>query len=287
MQYTADELSQEGTPIKNPLIAGNTYTFTLYRPLNQTGISENLSGSGYFTVETIGDANRHYPSSLTKLAEGTHNNPDGSNTLISSSYIFSYELNTNGSTPQTSSFTFVPDNTIGIGQVMFRATGDYDMDVSPIEGGCGEVENYNGGPSYPTTLDFALGADTGTVGCLLDPQSVPDRFIVTWDGDIVIDTGYLSTPFGVSDQYNVGGTSRNSFTSQLLGREAPEGGTYPLPPGGSGNNIISSDGYPEVFVKDAPNLINFTKDNSTSSARVDVYAPMTGTGWNVRVDCPV
>ena len=170
---------------------------------------------------------------------------------------------------------------------MFRATGDYDMDVSPIEGGCGEVENYNGGPSYPTTLDFALGADTGTVGCLLDPLSVPDRFIVTWDGDIVIDTGYLSTPIGVSNQYNVGGTSRNSFTSQLAGREAPEGGTYPLPPGGSGNNIISSDGYPEVFVKDAPNLINFTKDNSTSAARVDVYAPMTGTGWNVRVDCPV
>ena len=286
MQYTAEEL-RVGTPIKNPLIAGNTYTFLLYRPQNQTGLSTYLSGSGYFTVETIGDANRHYPSSLTKLAEGTHDNPDGSNTLISSSYIFSYELNTNGSTPQTSSFTFVPDNTISIGQVMFRATGDYDMDVSPIEGGCGETENYDGGPSYPTTLDITLGSDTGTVGCLLDPLSVPDRFIVTWDGDIVIDTGYLSTPFGVSDQYNVGGTLRTNFTNQLTGREAPEGGTYPLPPGGSGNNIISSDGYPEVFVKDAPNLINFTKDNSTSSARVDVYAPMTGTGWNVRVDCPV
>jgi len=133
MQYTADELSQEGTPIKNPLIAGNTYTFTLYRPQNQTGLSTYLSGSGYFTFETIGDANRHYRSNATKFAEGTYGNQDGSNTLISSSYIFSYELNTNGSTPMTSSFTFVPDNTIGIGQVMFRATGDYDMDVSPIE----------------------------------------------------------------------------------------------------------------------------------------------------------
>ena len=37
MQYTADELKGAGTPIKNPLIAGNTYTFTLYRPQNQTG----------------------------------------------------------------------------------------------------------------------------------------------------------------------------------------------------------------------------------------------------------
>jgi len=133
MQYTADELKGAGTPIKNPLIAGNTYTFTLYRPQNQTGISENLSGSGYFTFETIGDANRHYRSNATKFAEGTHGNQDGSNTLVSSSYIFSYELNTNGSTPQTSSFTFIPDNGIGTGEVMFRATGDYDMDVSPIE----------------------------------------------------------------------------------------------------------------------------------------------------------
>ena len=287
MQYTAEEL-RVGTPIKNPLIAGNTYTFLLYRPINQTGWNTYLSGSAYFTVETVGDVNKHYQSDLTKFAEGVFGNPDGTDPLpVSSSFIFSYGLNTGGSEPMTSSFTFVPDNTIGIGQVLFRATGNYDMDVSPIEGGCGEGEDYDGGPSYPTTLDFALGADTGTVGCFLDPLSVPDRFIVTWDGDIVIDTGYLSTPIGVSNQYNVGGTSRNSFTSQLAGREAPEGGTYPLPPGGSGNNIISSDGYPEVFVKDAPNLINFTKDNSTSSARVDVYAPMTGTGWNVRVDCPV
>ena len=113
---------------------------------------------------------------------------------------------------------------------MFRATGDYDMDVSPIEGGCGETENYDGGPSYPTTLDITLGSDTGTVGCLLDPLSVPDRFIVTWDGDIVIDTGYLSTPFGVSDQYNVGGTLRTNFTNQLTGREAPRRGNLPLTP---------------------------------------------------------
>ena len=287
MQYTADELRGAGTLIKNQLLAGGEYTFYLYRPENSTGQSPSLSGSGYFTFETLRDNKGFYPLNTSPLASGSKANVSGSNALIESPYIFSYELNTNGSTPQTSSFTFVPDNTIGIGKVMFRATGDYDMDVSPIEGGCGEVENYNGGPSYPTTLDFALGADTGTIGCLLDPLSVPDRFIITWDGDIVIDTGYLSTPFGVSDQYNVGGTARNSFTSQLAGRTAPEGGTYPLPPGGSGNNIISSDGYPEVFVKDAPTLVNFTKDNSTSSARVDVYAPMTGTGWNVRVDCPI
>ncbi len=284
MQYTADELSQEGTPIKNPLIAGNTYTFTLYRPKNQTGISENLSGSGYFTVETIGDENRHYPSNLTKFVEGTHDNPDGSNTLISSSYVFSYELNTNGSTPQTSSFTFVPDNTIGIGQVMFRATGDYDMDVSPIEDGCGTPQNFPGGQSYPANINVSLGEDTGTVGCFLDPIGVPDRFIITWDGSVVVDTGYIS---GNPVPYDFGGNGRVGFNASLTGKVAPEGGTYPLPPGGSGNNIIQPDGYPQVIPRTVPQLINFTKDNNTSGAKVEVYGPMSGTGWTVRVNCPV
>ena len=284
MQYTADELKGAGTPIKNPLIAGNTYTFTLYRPQNQTGISENLSGSGYFTFETIGDANRHYRSNATKFAEGTHGNQDGSNTLISSSYIFSYELNTNGSTPMTSSFTFVPDNTIGIGQVMFRATGDYDMDVSPIEDGCGTPQSFPGGPSYPSTININLGEDTGTVGCLLDPIGLPDRFIVTWDGGIVIDTGYISSN---PTDYSLGGGGRATFINDLTGKIAPEGGgTYPLPPGGSGNNIIQADGYPQVFARTAPSLINFTKDNITSTATVDVYGPSSFTSWSVKVNCP-
>ena len=285
MQYTADELKGAGTPIKNPLIAGNTYTFLLYRPQNQTGLSTYLSGSGYFTVETIGDENRHYPSDLTKFVEGTHDNPDGSNTLISSSYIFSYELNTNGSTPMTSSFTFVPDNTIGIGQVMFRATGDYDMDVSPLEDGCGTPQTFPGGQSYPSNINISLGEDTGTVGCFLDPIGVPDRFIVTWDGGIVIDTGYISSN---PTLYSLGGGARATFINSLTGKIAPEGGgTYPLPPGGSGNNIIQADGYPQVFARTAPGLINFTKDNSTSGATVDVYGPMSGTGWSVEINCPV
>lgn len=284
MQYTAEEL-RVGTPIKNPLIAGNTYTFTLYRPENQTGWNEYLSGSAYFTVETVGDVNKHYQSSLTKFAEGVFGGTDGTDPLpVSSSFIFSYGLNTGGSEPMTSSFTFVPDNTISIGQVLFRATGNYDMEVSPIEDGCGTPQNFPGGQSYPSNINISLGEDTGTVGCFLDPITVPDRFIVTWDGSVVVDTGYISSN---PSSYNFGSSGRNSFNSSLTGRIAPEGGTYPLPPGGSGNNIISSDGYPQVFARTIPGLINFTKDNSTSGATVDVYGPMTGTSWTVRVNCPV
>lgn len=286
MQYTAEEL-RVGTPIKNPLIAGNTYTFLLYRPINQTGWNTYLSGSAYFTIETVGDVNKHYQSNLTKFAEGVFDNPDGTDPLpVSSSFIFSYGLNTGGSTPMTSSFTFVPDNTIGIGQVLFRATGNYDMNVSPLEDGCGIPTPFPGGQAYPTTLNINLGSDIGTVGCVLDPFGFPDRFIANWDGNIVIDTGYLTNQAGVT-RYNIGGDQRQTFINSLLGKTAPEGGTYPLPPGGSGNNIILSDGYPQCFEKTYPTPVNFTKDNSESSVTVDVYGPISGTSWRVTVNCPV
>ena len=285
MQYTAQELNQAGQYIKNPLTAGTPYTFSLFRVPNSTGASPTLSGSGYFTYETVRDANGFYASPIPLRALGTHENADGANTLVSSSYIFSYELNTNGSEPQTSSFTFTPDIDIPISGVMFRATGDYDMMAMPIEDACGTPQSFPGGQSYPTTLNISLGTSTGTVGCLLDPLGIPDRFIVTWDGSIVIDTGYISAN---PSTYSLGGGARNSFTNALTGKIAPEGGgTYPLPPGGSGNNIIQSDGYPQVFARTAPGLINFTKNNSTSIATVDAYGPIGGTGWSVKINCPV
>ena len=281
MQYTADELKGEGTLIKSQLLAGGEYTFYLYRPPNQTGVSSNLSGSGYFTYETVRDANGFYSSTIPLNALGTHVNADGSNTLISSSYIFSYELNNNGSTPQTSSFIFTPDIDIPVSGTFFRATGDYDMEVSPEVEACGLPQNFGGGQVYPTQLESILGSGTGTVTLTPQPYGIPDRWIVRWDGGIVIETGYISTNPAL---YNIGGINRNNFQQALLGRTAPEGGTYPLSPGGTAPNIIASDGYPII---NAIGTYTFNKNTTTSTANVEVYAPMQGTGWRSTLSCPV
>ena len=113
---------------------------------------------------------------------------------------------------------------------MFRATGDYDMDVSPLEDGCGIPTPFPGGQAYPTTINVELGSPLGTVGCLLDPYGFPDRFIINWDGNIVIDTGYLPILNGVT-RYNIGGDRRQAFIDSLLGRTAPEGGYLPFTSG--------------------------------------------------------
>tara|TARA_B100000497_G_scaffold127828_1_gene171235 strand:+ start:243 stop:1103 length:861 start_codon:yes stop_codon:yes gene_type:complete len=286
MQYTADELKGAGTFIKNRLLAGGEYTFYLYRPPNQTGVSLNLNGSGYFTYETIRDANGFYTSPIEQLpsfpaaAAGTHENADGANTLVSSSYIFSYELNTNGSTPQTSSFTFTPDIDIPNNGVIFRATGDYEMEVSPETEACGIQQEYQGGQAYPTHLQSILGSGTGNPILTPTPQTIPDRWRVDWNGNTEIDTGYISDSPAL---FNVGGAQRNNFQQALLGRTAPEGGTYPLTPGGTAPNVIASDGYPVI---NAIGTYTFSKDTSTPVADVFVYGPMDNTLWFSTLSCP-
>ena len=282
MPYTADELKGAGHLLKNQMLGGGTYTFILYRPQNQTGQSDNLSGSGYFTFETVRDNNGFYPSGTSPLASGTKVNISGSNTLIESPYIFSYELNTNSNTPQTSSFTFTPDVDVPISGAYLRATGDYDMYVSPETEVCDVQQNFQqGAQNYPTALESVLGSGTGTVTLTPNPFGIPDRWIVSWDGGIVIETGYISNNPAL---YNVGGGNRNAFQQALLGRTAPEGGTYPLTPGGTAPNVIASDGYPVV---NAISTYNFNKNNTTNVANVDVYGPMPGTGWNSTLSCPV
>lgn len=290
MQYTADELKGAGTLIKSQLLAEGEYTFYLYRPKNTTGVSPSLSGSGYFTYETVRDANGFYPQGTSTYASGSKANISGSNTLIESPFIFSYELNTNSNTPQTSSFTFTPKIDVPVSGVFFRATGDYDMEIAPETEACGIVQTFQGGQNYPTLLQSVLGSATGNVVITVRTGfTIPDRWIANWDGSVVLDTGYICP----SNNAGIGGPGRANFTQSLQGRIAPEGGTYPLPPGGVSPNIIESDGFPRIntFTPDPgtgdQTTFSFNKTNSTSILNVAVYGPQTGTFWTNNVACPV
>ena len=286
MQYNALELRGKGQYIKNQLLAGGEYTFILYRPPNTSttsvGTSKYLSGSGYFTYETVRDVDGFYPTTWPKYASGSKASISGSVGLVESPYIFSYVLDMfPNDTPQTSSFTFTPEIDVPVSGVFFRATGDYDMEVSPETEACGIPQAWQGGQNYPTQLQSVLGSGTGTVTLNASPVNIPDRWIVEWDGNQVIDTGYISANPAL---YNIGGNQRNTLQQALQGRIAPEGGTYPLAPGGTAPNIIASDGYPIV---NAIGTYTFNKNTPTSTANVEIYGPMPGTGWQSILSCPV
>lgn len=308
MEYSATELKGSGSLNKTILEANQDYTFFLYRVPNQTGQSPNLSGSGYFTFETKRNALGNYSGSTSYVANATLNPSVASNntgsfgvkTLVSSSYIFSYDLyattSSNAVAPfnqftATSSFEFNPSTTVPLNSVYFRATGDYEMEVSPETQTCGVQQTFAGGQNYPTQLQSILGSSTGTTVVLTvrTGNTIPDRWVSTLGGIQVLDTGYICP----SNNAGIGQPGRANFTQSLQGRTAPEGGTYPLTPGGTAPNIIESDGYPSIntFTPDAGTFdqttFSFTKNTVASVLNTSVYGPQTGTFWTNTVACPV
>jgi hypothetical protein len=142
---------------------------------------------------------------------------------------------------------------------------------------CGTSSSFSGAVAYPTTQSVTLGTDTGTVVLNYNAQTVPDRFIVEWNSNVVIDTGYRG-----GSQYDFGGGSRSAFTSSLTGdidpitlNTYPDFATYP------------NDGYPRIL---GPGLgtTSFVKNLANpTSVTVNVYGPMPTTQWSYTLNCPV
>ena len=152
----------------------------------------------------------------------------------------------------------------------------YTIDVTVIFS-CNTVQNYDGGISYGTKKTIALGSGLGNVSFNFNPFGIPDRFVVRYNGIIVIDTGYRSnSPAG----YDVGlsTSARTAFKASLSGKvDIVTGLTYP-------NFIFSSDGYPGVFLTNSP--LSFEKNSTVSRAEVFIYAPMSSTRWEFTMSCP-
>jgi hypothetical protein len=149
---------------------------------------------------------------------------------------------------------------------------------------CGTSSTFPGGVAYPTTQSITLGSVIGTVVLSYNTQGIPERFIVEWNNNVVIDTGYRG-----SNAYNFGEAARASFNSFLTGKTDPISGLqYPLTPGGSPPNQILADGYPSVSLPLA-GTASFEKNLADSvSATVKVYSPVdSNIGWAYTLTCPV
>jgi hypothetical protein len=106
---------------------------------------------------------------------------------------------------------------------------------------------FSGGQGFES-YDIQFGEATGTVQLTYDAFSVPDRFVVKWNGNVVIDTGYV-------------GDSSYDAALAALGLPAvtgPGAGTA------SFNKNLASPGF----------------------ATVEVYGPLEGTAWEFTLGCP-
>lgn len=114
---------------------------------------------------------------------------------------------------------------------------------------CDQNAQYNGGQAFPSINEVILGLDTGFVNLRFDAFTVPDRFVVEFDGLTAIDTGYRGDP------------SYEPLLSSILGEFTP----------------ITSPGN---------GTVSFFKGTSNPKAIVKVFAPLASTGWNFNLSCP-
>jgi hypothetical protein len=119
---------------------------------------------------------------------------------------------------------------------------------------CGSATSYTGGQSFPTEYQVNLGTDTGSVTLDFNANTIPDKFIVVFDGVEVINTGYR------------GSTSYQSqLDAELISRGLPT----------------------ETIVGTGQGTASFNKTTSTTTATIKVYAPLDQTAWTVTLNCPV
>jgi len=119
--------------------------------------------------------------------------------------------------------------------------------------GCDQSFNPTGGTgNFSYVIDFGTGI--GQAGINYDAFGVPDRFIISWDGNVVADSGFVGN---------------SAFDQQLI-----DAGVDPAhintssPPNGAG-------------------ILQFAKTSEyPTEATITVLAPLGSTAWNVTGICP-
>jgi hypothetical protein len=113
--YNSNQLYGAGTPIE-ALTSGSTYTFTL---------TSSISGSTYFTLESVRNPIGYYGSSSSATATGSIGNLTNVTGLVTSPYIFSVVVNQGGG-----SFTFTPATNVAASGSFLRGTGGISLNIA-------------------------------------------------------------------------------------------------------------------------------------------------------------
>jgi hypothetical protein len=113
--YNSNQLYGAGAPIED-LTSGSTYTFA---------VTSSITGSTYFTLESVKNSIGYYDSSSSATATGNIGNLTNVTGLVSSSYMFSVVVNQGGG-----SFTFTPAANVAASGSFLRGTGGISLTIS-------------------------------------------------------------------------------------------------------------------------------------------------------------
>ena len=143
---------------------------------------------------------------------------------------------------------------------------------------CGNGFSFNGGQVYPVTFTLQFGAGTGTVTVDFNALSIPDRFIIYYSGEVVVDTGFRG-----NSGYAYGGGARSTFNNAFTGLVDPISGLgYP----NTGIPDTAADGFPNVTSPESGQATFEKNAYFITEATLEVYGPVGNTIWNIDASCP-
>lgn len=144
----------------------------------------------------------------------------------------------------------------------FQISGNYSELITCSETASSKSSEFNN--DYYSTKVVTFSEDLLEVSLDFQTNLIPERCIVTWENDAVIDTGYIG-----HEAYDVIGSRDRTFVfnESLTGKVDPiTGNTYP------DLTTYPDDGYPRV--SQSYTTLSFVKSSTTSnSATVDIYSP--------------
>lgn len=136
------------------------------------------------------------------------------------------------------------------------SNSQYLLNLTTPAGGeipCGTSTSFSGGESFPTESIINVGTGLGICPFDFNAQSIPDKYIIEFDGAEVVNTGYRGD---ISYQ--------SALDAELASRGLP----------------------PETITSPGTGSTSFNKTTAITVAIVKVYAPLSGTAWSFTLGCP-
>jgi len=135
---------------------------------------------------------------------------------------------------------------------------------------CGGNISVFGGTAYPRIHNFDLGTATGDVVLNYNAWGAPDRFLIYWNDNLVIDTGYRGNS---SDQSRLN-SALNGLEDPVSGNTYPDFATYP------------ATGYPPIVGLGQGQAIFEKTTAEPREVRVRAYGPIGTTVYDFSLSCP-
>lgn len=122
---------------------------------------------------------------------------------------------------------------------------------------CGSTASYSG-TALTSNTTVTMGSANGNVTFNYDAQSTPDRFVITLNGAVVADSGYV----GLNTLANYNALIAAGVSASDIKLVSPYDGT----------------------VNNSTGTLKFTK-TQTGDATLTVYSPLSSNGWSVATAC--